>query len=184
MYVMQMNQQWMYNTDRCSLEFMRGMHDFLNVAKANTRNVFICFPCVLCKNEKVYSCSRKIHEHLFTSGFMPNYICWTKHGERGVIMEEDEEGEEGDDDNMIIRGFPEYGAFDDTAMEETEEEAAAKEEVVAEDELDDDLGQAICDAHRECKSDKEKIKFERILEDHKKLLYPTAEAGKKVGYHT
>jgi hypothetical protein len=22
---------------------------------------------------------------------MPNYICWTKHGERGVIMEEDEE---------------------------------------------------------------------------------------------
>jgi hypothetical protein len=27
------------------------------------------------------------------SGFMPNYICWTKHGERGVIMEEDEEEE-------------------------------------------------------------------------------------------
>jgi hypothetical protein len=38
---------------------------------------------------------------------MSNYICWTKHGERGVIMEEDEK--EGDDDNMIIRGFAEYG---------------------------------------------------------------------------
>ena len=56
-----------------------------------------------------------LHEHLFISNFMPNYICWTKHVERGVIMEEDDE-EEGDDDNIIIRGFAEYGAFDDTAM--------------------------------------------------------------------
>jgi hypothetical protein len=45
---------------------------------------------------------------------MANYICWTKHGGRGVIMEEDEE--EGDDDNMIIHGFAKYGGFDDTAM--------------------------------------------------------------------
>jgi hypothetical protein len=37
----------------------------------------------------------------------------------------------------------------------------------------------------ECESEKEKIKFECMLEDHKKLLYPTAEEGqKKVGYHT
>ena len=93
-------------------------------------------------------------------------------------MEEDEE-EEGDDDNMIIRGFAEYGAFDDTAM------GKAEEEVATEDELTNDLGQAIHDAQRECKSDKEKIKFEHMLEDHKKLLYPTAEEGqKKVGYHT
>jgi hypothetical protein len=26
---------------------------------------------------------------------MSNYICWTKHGERGVIMEEEEEGGDG-----------------------------------------------------------------------------------------
>jgi hypothetical protein len=74
------------------------------------------------------------------SGFIPNYICCTKHGERGVIMEEDEEEEEGDDDNIIIRGFAEYDAFDDTAMAEAEEELAA------EDEPTDDLGQAIRDA--------------------------------------
>jgi hypothetical protein len=90
---MQMNR---HNDDCRSPEFMRGMHDFLNVAKANTWNGFMCCPCVLCKNEKDYSCSRILHEHLFTSSFMPNYICWTKHGERGVIMEEHEE-EEGDD---------------------------------------------------------------------------------------
>ena len=87
---MQMNRQWMYNANRRSPEFMRGVRDFLNVAKTNTQNSFMCCPCVLCKNENDYSCSRKIHEHLFTSGFMSNYICWTKHGERGVIMEEDE----------------------------------------------------------------------------------------------
>jgi hypothetical protein len=55
----------------------------------------------------------------------------------------------------------------------------AEEEVAAEYELVDDLGQAIRDAQRECKSKKEKIKFERILEDHKKLLYPTCDAGQK-----
>ena len=87
-------------------------------------------------------------------------------------MEEDEE-EEGDDDNIIIRGFAEYGAFDDTAIWE------AEEEVAAEDELADDLGLAIRDAQRDCESEKENIKFERMLEDHKKLLYPTCEEGQK-----
>ena len=55
----------------------------------------------------------------------------------------------------------------------------AEEEVGAEDEPADDLGQAIHDAQRECKSEKEKIKFERMLEDHKKLLYPTCDVGQK-----
>ena len=104
MYVMQMNRQWMYNADRRSPEFMRGVHDFLNVAKANMRNGFMRCSYVLCKNEKDYSCSKILHEYLFTSGFMPNYICWTKHREISVIMEEDEE-EEGDDDSIIICGF-------------------------------------------------------------------------------
>jgi hypothetical protein len=89
-------------------------------------------------------------------------------------MEEDDE-EEGDDDNMIFHGYAEYNAFDDTAMGEAEEERAAKEEV----ESADDLGRVIRDAQRECESEKEKIKFERMLEDHEKLLYPTAEEGQK-----
>ena len=42
---------------------------------------------------------------LIQSGFMPNYNCWTKHGERGVMMEDSEEEE--DDDNYHM--FPEYG---------------------------------------------------------------------------
>ena len=55
----------------------------------------------------------------------------------------------------------------------------AEEEVVAEDEPVDDLGQAIRDAQRECESEKKKIKFKRMLEDHKKLLYLTCEKGQK-----
>jgi len=60
-----------------------------------------------------------------------------------------------------------------------------EEEVVAEDDRGDDaFGDAICDAQRQCESEKEKAKFERMLEDHRKSLYPTTEEGKKAGYHT
>jgi hypothetical protein len=34
---------------------------------------------------------KSFHDHLFKRGSMPNYFVWTKHGERGVIMEDDEE---------------------------------------------------------------------------------------------
>ena len=52
-----------------------------------------------------------------------NYICWTKHGETGVVMEEGEEEQWGDDDI-----FAKYGAFNDTAMGEAEEEVAIEDE--------------------------------------------------------
>jgi hypothetical protein len=56
---------------------------------------------------------------------MPNYICWTKHGEIGVVMEEGEE-EQWDDDDIIA----EYGALNDTALGEAEEEVEAEDEPV------------------------------------------------------
>ena len=93
-------------------------------------------------------------------------------------MEEDDE-EEGDDDNIIIHGFDEYDAFDDTTMGEAKEEVTTEQEGAAEDEPANDLGQAIRDTQRECESEKEKIKFKSMLEDHKKLLYPTCEEGQK-----
>jgi hypothetical protein len=106
---------------------------------------------------------------------MSNYICWTKYGESGVMMEEDEEKQL--DHNDIIT---EYGSFlNDTPLHKLEEE------VVVEDELTDDIGDTICDAQRECESKKDKIKFEHMLEDHNKLLYPTTKEGqKKVRYNT
>ena len=87
-HVMQMSRHWMYNADRCSQQFIEGVQYFLRVAKANKRNGFMCCPCAICKNLKEYASSKSLHSHLLKSGFMPNYICWTKHGETGVVIEE------------------------------------------------------------------------------------------------
>ena len=58
------------------------------------------------------------------------------------------------------------------AMREEAEEEASDEPV-------DDLGRAIADAKRNCTSDLEKKKLQRMLEDHKKLLYPNCVGDKK-----
>ena len=72
-------------------------------------------------------------EHLFKSGFMPN-ICWTKHIETRVMMEEGEE-EQADPDDVFAQYY-------DFVMEEGEEETDA-ENTIAED--DDALGDVIRD---------------------------------------
>jgi hypothetical protein len=84
------------------------------------------------------------------------------------MMKEGEE-EQADPDDV-------FAQYCDFAMEEGEEEADAKNSI-AED--DDALGDVIRDAHRDCESEKENAKFDQMLEDHKKLLYPSAEDGQK-----
>jgi hypothetical protein len=80
---------------------------------------------------------------------MPSYNCWTKHGERGVTIEDNEEEE--DDDNYLE--FPEYG---DTFMGEAEGEAEGGSEGEAHIEPPNDLGRTIADARRECETNKER----------------------------
>ena len=59
-------------------------------------------------------------------------------------------------------------------MGEAEEEAH--------DEPADDLGRTIADTRRDCETDKEREKFDHMLEDHKKVLYPNCENDlKKLG---
>ena len=162
-----MSRQWKYS-DRCCPDYINGMTSFLRVAeKKKPSNGFISFPCSVCKNTQDYSTSRTIHVHLLESGFMSGYNCWTKHGERGVIMEENEEEE----DNENIPTFTEDG---DTPMGEDD----AEEEPIV-DEPDDDFGRAILDAQINSGSENERLKLESMLEDHKKLLYPTWEDGQK-----
>jgi hypothetical protein len=99
---------------------------------------------------------------------MPSYNCWTKHGEKGVIMEDNEEEE---DDDM----YPKYG---DTTTGEAEAEGTGEaEDEEASDEPDDDLRRAIVDAHRKAESVNEKRKLKGMLEDHKKKLYLNYEDG-------
>ena len=100
---MQMNRQWMYGNP-VSDEFVDGLRDFLLVADANKRNGLVICPCNLCKNKKDYSSKETLHLHLLCHGFMPSYNVWTKHGERGVIMEDNEK-----EDDDYYPGFPEYG---------------------------------------------------------------------------
>jgi Transposase-associated domain len=171
---MQMNRQWMY-ADRRSAEFMKGVRYFLDVAEANKRNGFMSCPCGLCRNQKEYSSSKTLHIHLIQSGFMSGYNCWTKHGERGVMMEDNEEEE--NDDNYPM--FPEYGGNARGEAEDEDEEA--QDEPV----LDDDLRRAIVDAQREAESANEKLKLERMLEDHKKKIVPYLQRWEhKARYHT
>nr|XP_051229794.1 uncharacterized protein LOC127347667 [Lolium perenne] len=167
-----MSRQWMYG-DRCHPEFINGMHYFLNVAEANRRsNGFMYCPCSSCKNMKDYSTSKTLHVHLLENGFMPSYNCWTKHGERGVILEDNEEEEDSDN-------YPLFTEDGDSRMgeDEAEEEPIFDEPIF--DDPDDDLGRAILDAKMNCGNEKERLKLEKMLEDHNKLLYPNCENGQK-----
>ena len=121
-YIMQMDQQWIYDDWRTD-EFITGLRSFIGVAEANDHNGFMCCPYVVCQNKKDYSFSKILHTHLLRYGFMPSYNCWTKHGETGVMMEENEEEEDGDNYPM----FPEYG---DTATGEAEDQEADRKSVV------------------------------------------------------
>ena len=84
-------------------------------------------------------------------------------------MEENEE-EEDDDEN-----YHEFYGYSDTSMGEAEGKAVGE----AHDKPADDLGRTIADARRDCESEKESEKFDKMLEDHNKLLYPTCENGLK-----
>ncbi|XP_037440289.1 uncharacterized protein LOC119308287, partial [Triticum dicoccoides] len=161
--------------NRLSREFTTGLKDFLVVANANKQKGFVICPCVDCKNQKGYSSSREVHLHLLRHGFMPSYNCWTKHGERGVIMEEDEEGDDFIDESYLAH-------FGDTFMEDAEGEGEGEGEEEARDETVDDLGRTIADARRRCETEKERENLDRMLEDHRKSLYPGCDDGlKKLG---
>jgi hypothetical protein len=127
-------------------------------------------PCKKCKNEKNYS-SIESSRSSIQMGFMPNYFVWTKHGERGVIMEDDEE----EDDTFL--DWSQSGAFVDEPMGEDYEEMGEKKGP------DDALGEVLREAKENCgEKVKESKKFECMLENHKKLLYPDCKEGhKKLG---
>ncbi|KAK1680754.1 hypothetical protein QYE76_041602 [Lolium multiflorum] len=170
-----MSHPWMYG-NRCAPAFREGVNSFLLVAEANkSKQGFMCCPCLKCKNEKDYSCSRDIKSHLLRFGFMSSYNVWTKHGEEGVMMEDGDEEEDNDDQYRSM-----FSECNDTAMDDNEEEGG--EEQASDDPVDDDLRRAISDARRDCGTDKERLQFDKMLEDHHKLLYPGCEDGhRKLG---
>jgi hypothetical protein len=118
---MQMDSQWMYNADRYSKKFIDSFHYFLICPRQTSGS------CIHYQNKKDYSFLRILHNHIFANSFMSNYICWISHGEKGVIMKDNEE--ENFDGNFS--GHAGFGTFDDdAAMEEPGGEAADDEELV------------------------------------------------------
>ena len=88
-------------------------------------------------------------------------------------MEEDEEGDDFIDESYLAH-------FGDTFMEDVEGEGEGEEE--ARDDPVDDLGRTIADARRRCETEKERENLDRMLEDHRKSLYPGCDDGlKKLG---
>ena len=96
----------MYMADRRSKEFIDGVHEFIEAAEKHKYSGFVRCQCKFCKNERDYSSSRTIHSHLFNSGFMPNYYVWTKHGERGIMLDNNKKEED-----RIPDFVANYGAF-------------------------------------------------------------------------
>ena len=114
-----------------------------------TRVMVLCVVHIVCRNKRDFPDSRDIHIQLYTSGFMPGYKCWTKHGEIGVMMEDEEE-----DNNDDYPMFPEQCETENVENEEQQEE-----EVEIPDEPVDDLGRVIADAKRYYESEKDTLKF-------------------------
>src|SRR6185369_1533706 len=157
----QMSRQWMYMADWRLKEFMDDVHEFIEAAEKHKYGRFVRYPCKFCKYEKDYSSSRTIHSHLFSSGFMPNYYVWSKYGERGIMLDNNEE-----EDDRIPDFTGNYGAFFyDTAMGEPEEDAEGHI-------VEDDLSQMLHEAEKVCETEKESTDLKLMLEDYRTLLYP------------
>ncbi|WVZ83355.1 hypothetical protein U9M48_030513 [Paspalum notatum var. saurae] len=100
-----------HHTTHCRISW------WLDTAKKHKKPLgFISCPCIDCKNEKEYSSSKALHDHLMRRGFMPGYVCWTKHGELGVLQGEDDDEEEGNID------FTQFNSFADTLMGDADDE--------------------------------------------------------------
>jgi hypothetical protein len=93
---------------------------------------------------------------------MPNYICWTKHGETRVIEDEEEEYDD------TLSNYAQYSSFIDVVMG------------VAEDTEDNDvLAQILHEEDKDRDNEKVRKKLECMLEDHNTLLYLDYKQGHK-----
>jgi hypothetical protein len=75
----------MYELHLCN-EYNKGLDVFIDFAKKdildNVREN-LCCSCKHCKNEKKYRTDDVLRSHWIKHGFMKDYQCWNKHGEKG-----------------------------------------------------------------------------------------------------
>ncbi|WVZ64502.1 hypothetical protein U9M48_014005 [Paspalum notatum var. saurae] len=90
---------------------------------------------------------------------MSGYMCWTKHGKLGAL-----EGEEKEKEGNI--DFAQFNSFADTLMGDADDEDNT-----------DALAQILHDAKEDCDNERDWKKLERMLKDHRTLLYPDCKEG-------
>ena len=158
---------------RSTSAWIQGLDSFLKAAMANRspKGLMYC-PCNVCENKKEFRKRDTLWNHLALNGFMSNYSLWTKHGEVGVMMEDNEEDDDGDNNLPDWAWVHEAGGFQDEPMDEGEAN-------VAQEEPPDELGQALLDAQKDSETVKEALKFEKMLEDHKRPLFPNCKPEQK-----
>ncbi|CAN6342778.1 unnamed protein product [Urochloa humidicola] len=134
----------------------------------------MCCPCSSCGNNKEFRRRDTLWNHIFQNGFMSNYNLWTKHGEPGVVMGDNEEDDE-EDNHTLPPDWAfvhEAGGFEDDPMDEGEAN-------VLQEEPPNELGQVLLDAQKDSETVKERLKFEKMLEDQKRSLYPGCKPEQK-----
>jgi hypothetical protein len=105
----------MYNMDCRSKGCIKGIHYFLKTDKKHKLKGFMCCPYRDCKNEREYLSSAPIQLHLLQRGFMSNYICWTNHGDTGVLEDEEEEYD------GTVSNYAQYSSLIDVVMGEAKD---------------------------------------------------------------
>jgi Transposase-associated domain len=75
---------WMYKIKRNTIEYLRGINEFLECASEDMRNrsawTLIC-PCEDCQNLRRFGNNKQVRDHLICRGFMDRYTRWVRHGE-------------------------------------------------------------------------------------------------------
>jgi hypothetical protein len=76
----------MYGPRLCN-EYTKGVDAFIYFVKKDMLDNIrgnLCCPCKHCKNKKRYRANDVLRPHLIKHGFMDDYQCWNKHGEKGL----------------------------------------------------------------------------------------------------
>ena len=103
---------------RSTSAWIQGLDSFLKAAMANrSPKGLMCCPCSVCENKKEFRKSDTLWNHLALNDFISNYSLWTKHGEVGVIMEDNKKDDDGDNNLPDWAWVREAGGFQDEPMD-------------------------------------------------------------------
>ncbi|XP_048430866.1 uncharacterized protein LOC125472887 [Pyrus x bretschneideri] len=77
-----MDRQWMHNHNRCAVEYLDGINEFIEFASRHNRgSTPIRCPCRRCNNS-MWETLENVRFHLVRNGMMETYTTWYHHGER------------------------------------------------------------------------------------------------------